>query len=556
MIEASGSELRVLPLGGCGEVGLNATLLTYGDRAILIDCGALLGLHNAPGVEKAVPGFEPLYTGGRKLEAVVLTHGHEDHIGALPALLADLDVPVFGTPTTLDFVRSRLERDNGVPAEARSQRGRLVEVPLGGHLGAGPFDIEMVRVTHSLPDCAALSINTPAGRIVHSGDFRLDATPAHGLPTDIERLRALGDEGVQLLLSDSTNSERHGHGLSEAVVAKTLETLVAETAGRVVVTLFASHIHRMRAVAQAALKSGRRIGLVGRAVERCWQLGVQRELLPSDPGLLIRTDRIGTHPRERVLVIASGSQGDWQGGFHRIAQGQEAGLRCLPGDRFIISARTIPGNEPTVRKLVNLLLKQGIDVVTDRMQPVHCSGHACAGEQADLLRLIRPRHFVPVHGDRAMLQAHAKVARTVGLAEDAMTIVEDGQSVILRGDTVQRGPDEPVSRRALDREGRMLDWGDVRDRNKIGRTGLLACSVVLDSRGGCVGSPAVTFRGRRESSMVVQRISRAVKEAVDSSPALGADPREKHIRAAIRRVLKAEKSVLPELQIHQHLVES
>lgn len=556
MIEASGPELRILPLGGCGEIGLNATLLTYGDRAILIDCGALLGLQNAPGVEKAVPGFEPLYTQGRKLEAVVLTHGHEDHIGALPALLADLDVPVFGTPTTLDFVRSRLERDNGVPAEARSQRGRLVEVPLGGHVGAGPFNIELIRVTHSLPDCAALSIDTPAGRIVHSGDFRLDATPAHGLPTDIERLRALGDEGVQLLLSDSTNSERPGHGVSEAVVAQTIDTLVAETEGRVVVTLFSSHIHRLRAVAQAALRSGRRIALVGRSVERCWQLGVQRGFLPADPGILVRTERVGTHPRNRVVVLASGSQGEWQGGFHRIAQGNEAGLRCLPGDRVIISARTIPGREPTVRALVNQLLQQGIEVVTDRMHPVHCSGHACAGEQADLLRLIRPRHFIPVHGDRAMLEAHAQVAKTVGLAEDAMSIIQDGQSVVMRGDQVQRGPDEPVSRRALDRGGRMLDWGDVRDRNKIGRTGLLTCSVVLDRRGQGVGLPAVTLRGRREPAQVVRRVAEAVSEALVHSQALADEPRDAQIRAAIRRVLRAERALLPELQIHQHHVDT
>ncbi len=552
MIEASGSDLSVLPLGGCGEIGLNATLLTYGDRAILIDCGALLGLQNAPGVEKAVPGFEPLYTGGRKLEAVILTHGHEDHIGALPALLADLDVPVFGTPTTLDFVRSRLERDGGVPAEARSQRGRLIEVPLGGNMSAGPFDIELIRVTHSLPECAALSINTPAGRILHTGDFRLDMTPAHGLPTDVDRLKAIGDEGVQLMLSDSTNSERPGHGVSESVVAKTLDDLVANTPGRVVVTLFSSHIHRLRAVAQAALQNGRKIALVGRSVERCWQIGVERGFLPAEPELVVRTERIGSHGRKDLVVLASGSQGEWQGGFHRIAQGNEASLRCLPGDRVIISARVIPGKEPTVRRLVNLLMKQGVEVVTDRMQPVHCSGHACSAEQAEMLRLVRPRHFVPVHGDRAMLQAHANLAASAGLTEDAVTLIEDGQSVILRGDTVQRGPDETVSRRALDGGGRMLDWGDVRDRNKIGRSGLLACSVVLDRRGQPVGTPAITLRGRRESSTVVQRIAAAVHEALLLNTKIADGPREVQIRSAIRKVLKGERSVQPELQIHQH----
>ena len=553
-VTPAGQDLRVVPLGGCGEVGLNATLLIVGERVLLIDCGALLGVHNAPGVEKAVPGFEPLFTGGRKLDAVVLTHGHEDHIGALPALLAELDVPVFGTPTTLDFVRARLEREGGAASEARSQRGRLVEVPLGGRIDAGPFSVELVRVTHSMPDSAALFIQTPAGRVLHSGDFKLDPTPIHGPPTDVERLRAIGDAGVELLLSDSTNSERAGHGGSETEVAATIDRLVATTEGRVVVTLFASHLHRLRAVMQAALHNGRRVVLVGRSLERVYELGVARGLLPSDPGLLVRPERLGAHPRGRVVVVASGSQGEWQGGLHRIALGQDAALRCLPGDRVVISARTIPGNEPQVRRLINLLLKQGADVVTDKMAPVHCSGHAHAGEQADLLQIVRPRHLLPIHGDRAMLQAHARTARGAGLAEDQITVVEDGQSVVLAGGQVRRGADEVVSQRALDGGGRLLDWGDVRDRNKIGRTGLLTCSVVMDHRGQPAGRPAITFRGRREPATLVDRAAHAVMEALARPDLISESRRQEAVRAALRQVLKTQGSVVPELQVHLHVV--
>lgn len=554
--EASGSDLRVVPLGGCGEVGLNATLLLLGERALLIDCGALLGVYNAPGVEKAVPGFEPLFAPGRKLDAVVLTHGHEDHIGALPALLAELDVPVFGTPTTLDFVRARLEREAGAASEARSQRGRLVEVPLGGHVAAGPFAVELIRVTHSMPDSAALFIDTPAGRVLHSGDFRLDPTPIHGPPTDVERLRALGDAGVDLLLSDSTNSERPGHGASETEVASTIQRLVATAPGRVVVTLFASHLHRLRAVMQAALRAGRRVCLVGKSLERAYELGLARGLLPADPGLLVRLERLAAHPRVGVVVVASGSQGEWQGGFHRIASGQDAALRCLPGDRVVISARTIPGREPQVRRLMNLLLRQGAEVVTDRMAPVHCSGHAHAGEQADLLALVRPRSFVPIHGDRAMLEAHARTARGAGLEDHQITVVEDGQSVVLTGGRVARGPDEPVSQRALDGGGRLLDWGDVRDRNKIGRSGLLTCSVVMDRAGRPAGRPAITFRGRREPATLVDRAAHAVMAALSRPDLISEARQEEAVRAALRQVLKDHGSVLPELQVHLHMVDA
>lgn len=553
-VEASGPALRVLPLGGCGEVGLNATLLLVGDRTILIDCGALLGVQNAPGVEKAVPGFEPVFAAGRTLDAVVLTHGHEDHIGALPALLAELDVPVFGTPTTMDFVRARLERDNGVPSEARAQRRRLSEVPLGGRLEAGPFSVELVRVTHSIPESAALLIDTPAGRVLHTGDFRLDPEPIHGPPTDLDRLRAAGDEGVDLLMADSTNSEREGHGHSETHVARTIEALMAETAGRFVITLFASHLHRLRSVAQAALHNGRKVCLVGRSLERAWALGVARGFVPDEPDLLVTQTRVSAHRRDRIVIVASGSQGEWQGGFHRVAMGQDAALRCQPGDRMVISARTIPGNGPQVRKLVNLLMRQGVEVVTDRTAAVHCSGHAQSGEQADLLRVVRPKHFVPVSGDRAMLEAHARTARAVGVDEDRILVIEDGQSVVLSGGRLTRGPDEATSQRALDGGGRVLDWGDVRDRNKIGRSGLLTCSIVLDARGHPSCPPALTCRGRRDPGPVLERAGRELVQALSDGCRLDAGRREALVKATLRRVLRDSGSVVPELAIHVHRV--
>ncbi|MEL7367386.1 MAG: ribonuclease J [Myxococcota bacterium] len=545
----SGPQVRILPLGGCGEVGLNAMLLLDGDDGLLIDCGALLGLHNAPGAEKAVPGFEPLFESGRRIHGVVLTHGHEDHVGALPALLAEKSLPIVGTPLTLSLARSRMERPNApVVAEARiAARTRMIETPFGATVQLGPFSVEFIRVTHSLPESAALSIRTRAGHIVHSGDFKLDPTPFDGPTTDTERLSALGDEGVDLLLSDSTNAERPGHGPSESAVAETLEQMVASSSGRVVVTLVSSHIHRIRAAVQAALRSGRRVAIVGRALEDAWKLGVQSGYLPFDPGMIVRADRIRRLPRREVLVLATGAQGEWQGGLHRIAFGSESALWCEAGDRVIVSARVIPGNEVAARRVQNQLLRRGADVVNDRMALVHCSGHAHAGEQAQMLRLVRPRYFVPVHGERAMLQAHARTAEAAGLSADRVIIIENGESVVLRGGEVVRGPKEVVSQRAVDTTGRLLEWDDVRARNRIGRRGLAVVSVVLDQSERPLAEPVVSFKGVSASAVVSTAVSVAVKQAIESARG---PVDETMIHRAARAALKARKGLAPTIECH------
>ena len=545
-----GPEVRVIPLGGCGEVGLNATLLLDGSDGLLIDCGALLGVPNAPGVEKAVPGFEPLFAEGRRLHGVVLTHGHEDHVGALPALLAEKTVPVFGTPLTLALARSRMENPNApVVAEARrSARTRMVETPFGTVVDCGPFRVELIRVTHSLPESAALSIRTRAGHILHSGDFKLDRTPYDGPPTDTQRLRELGEAGVDLLLSDSTNAERPGHGPSEQDVAKTLEQMVIETQGRVVVSLVSSHFHRIRAAVAAAKRSGRRVAVVGRALEEAWKLGTRTGYLPFDPGLLVVPQRIAKLPPDQILVLATGAQGEWQGGLHKMAFGAEHGLRLGSGDRLIVSARTIPGNEVAVRRVHNQMIRRGVEVVTDRMALVHCSGHAHAGEQEELIRLVRPRHFVPIHGERAMLEAHARTAARAGLGPERVMVIEDGESVVLRGGEVVRGPDEPVSQRAVDPTGRLLDWDDVRARNRIGRQGLAIISVVLDPVGRPIADPVVSFRGYSASGVLSTAVAQAVRKALEAQ--VGPASEATVVRAA-RSTLRARGGGrTPQIEAH------
>lgn len=534
--------LRILPLGGCGEIGLNATLLVHGNDALLIDCGALLGVWDAPGIERAVPGFEPLFAGGRRLSGVVLTHGHEDHLGALPALLGEVDVPVFGTPTTIAFARSRLERS---PAE-RSAQDKLTPVPLGGRLQIGPFSVELIRVTHSVPDSAALAIETPVGRVLHSGDFKLDERPVDGAPTDVGRLAALGDAGVDLLLSDSTNAEVPGRTGSESEVATALEEIVATTKGRVVVALFASHLHRIAAAVDAARRHGRRILLAGRSLERTFRIGVEREILPSDPTLLLTPEGAAGLPRRAVLVLATGTQGELPGGLARIAAGNDAALRPLPGDRVVLSARTIPGNEKPVRRILNLLVRQGIEVVHHRMAPVHCSGHACSEEQADMLRIVRPRFFVPVHGERTMLEAHARIAEGVGLDRRRIQVVEDGESVLLGGEAgLSRGPSEPVSKRMVDGRGHILDWGDVRDRRRISRKGLLVCSVAVDAKGGVAGA-SVSARGFGMANHVMAEIQQAVRAATAGKTLA---VMEEAVRSAARDVVRRRLDAKPEVEV-------
>lgn len=547
--------LQIIPLGGCGEVGLNATLFVDGDDALLIDCGILLGVPNAPGVERAVPGLEALRTQNRTLHGVVITHGHEDHIGAMPALLADYDVPVIGTSLAMMLLRSRLEGTRGgnfpIAREARKNAKRLQTIPFGQRVKLGPFEVELIRVTHSLPESAALCIETPSGRVVHSGDFKLDRDPHDGRPTDTDRLKALGEAGVDLLLADSTNSEVPGHNRTEKQVGLELDRLIGDAPGRVIVACLASHFHRLEAIMRASRKHGRRVAIVGRALHELIKLGVEGNYLDIDTSMLVSEDRVAFLPRKDLVVVTTGSQGEPQAGLSRVASGRDQSLRCELDDRVIISARTIPGNEQAVRKVVNALARQGIEVLTDRMLPVHCSGHASAEEQAELIRMVRPKHFVPVHGERAMLEAHARTAVRAGVDPGRVHVIENGESLILEGGSVVRGPNEAVSRRAIDGEGRALDWGDVKDRIRISKNGMVVCSVAVDRQSGRVlERPMLTARGLSLSGSVVGALEDAVTEALKGSRLLDGSDRESLAKSAIRNVLRGDGMTYAEVAVH------
>lgn len=465
-------EVLVLPLGGCGEMGMNATLYVEAGRAVLVDCGVQIGGIQTPVIDKLAPDFEATRRAGRSLEAVVLTHGHLDHIGGVPFLLRQWQGPVFGPPLALELLRGRLEEEGLRGADLR-------EVPIGSRFQAGPFEFESVHTTHSIPDNGLLAIRTRAGTIVHSGDFKLDLEPADGRLTDEKRLREIGEEGVALLLSDSTNSERPGRNRTERTVELELETLVQETEGCCVVSTFSTHVHRLASIVRAARRSGRRIALIGRSQRRMFELAMARGEIDLDRSDILDERRLTKIPRGRLLLVVSGTQGEPRAGLSRLSSGQLFGFSLRAGDRVILSARVIPGSELSVRRMLNRLARSGVEVVLDRDRPIHTSGHATSEEQAELIHWLRPAAFVPMHGDRIMLDAHARTAARVGVPRAQVFVIENGESVVLGPEGVRLGPTEAAGRQALAEDGSPLDWEHVSELQEIGSAGALFVSVSL-----------------------------------------------------------------------------
>lgn len=543
MIEV-GAGLRVLPLGGCGEVGLNATLILVGDDALLIDCGVLLGLDDAPGVDSAVPDFGPLFVPGRRLHGVVLTHGHEDHIGGVPRLLEVWDGPVHGPPFAIKLLESRLE--------GAGRRDRLHALPIGGKLRLGPFELESVRVTHSIPDSTALIVDTPAGRLFHSGDFKLDPEPVDGHVTDVARLKALGEAGVDLMLSDSTNAERSGHTRSESRVRVELDRVIGGAGGRVIVACFASHLHRVQSIVQSAARHGRQVALLGRALQTTWELGLREGYLDVDPAIRVDERRMDALAPERLLVLATGTQGEPRAALARLASDRQRGMYVEPGDTVVLSSMTIPGNEKPVRRIVNGLTRRGARVVLDAGHGVHCSGHAHADEQLELLRWIRPKAFVPVHGERTMLEAHARHAISVGVPPDRIRVVEDGESAVWTGASLVRGPKEPVTPLYLDGGSRApILREQVLERRQVGYDGLVVVSAVVErGRGRVLGRPEVSLIGVATDPRRGPEIAAEVENALRVVAGREDLDRRGVIRSAVRRALGRHLDVRPVIQAH------
>jgi ribonuclease J len=529
--------LRVIPLGGLGEIGLNLLVVESGDTAIAVDCGVMFPDEQMLGVDVAIPDLTYLRTLGPRFKAIFLTHGHEDHIGALPYVLGEFDVPVYGTPLTIGFVRSRL-REHELPATLAVYEREPIRV--------GPFAVEPFAVTHSIPDSVGLVIRTPVGTVVHTGDFKLDQTPLDGRLPDLGRLAELGAEGVLLLMSDSTNVEHAGVTPSERSVGVHLEQIFREAAGRVLVTTFSSHIHRMQQVIDLSARFGRKVGLVGRSLTSHVATARDLGLLGVADATLVDLAILRDLPRDQVTLITAGSQAEAASALVRIAMNAHKQVVLTPGDVVILSSRIIPGNERAISSLVNHLYRRGATVHYGRGAPIHVSGHASQEELKLVLNLVRPRHFVPVHGEYRHLVRHLQLAREVGVPADGCHLLEDGDVLEIGVDGVERPERVPAGRVFVDGKG-VGEVGDVvlRDRRHLSEDGLvLAVLAIAQQSGDIVAGPDLVSRGvlaDEASPEVFEGARTMVLDALGAiNPESRTDPAEvkEEVRKALRRYFK------------------
>jgi ribonuclease J len=495
--------LRIIPLGGLGEVGKNMTVLEHGDDRIVIEAGLAFPRDEHLGVDLVLPDIS--YLEGRPVRAIVVTHGHEDHVGGLPYALRALDVgEVIGTRLTLALVKSKLD-EHGLGATTR-----LTEVEPGQEpVQLGPFRLEFVRVAHSIPDAMAVVVETDAGRILHTGDWKLDHTPVDGLKTDVGALAELGSRGVDLLLGDSTNAERPGMTGSERLVGEAFRQLIPLRSGRIVVASFASNIHRVQQAAEVAIAQGRKVAVVGRSMRK--NMNIARNLgyveLPEE-SIVSPKEAMDLQP-DRVLVLCTGSQGEPMSALTRIAYGDHANVAVERGDTVIISAKPVPGNELRVHDSINHLARLGAEVLHQEIAPVHVSGHACSEELRTLLSLVRPRGVMPIHGEYRMLAAHAQLAREAGVPDERIVIAENGSVVELTPDGVRIVDRVTAGVTFVDGLG-VGDVEDValRDRRRLSEDGVLivVATVALDDGGTTISPPELIARGVGEDPGLVEEL--------------------------------------------------
>ena len=529
--------VRLIPLGGLGEIGLNMMLVEFGDDAIAVDCGLMFpDADEMPGIDYIIPDFAYALAKRDGFRAVVLTHGHEDHVGALPYLLRQARVPVYGTPLTLALVTDRL-REHGLAesADLRVMRPR-------DRIEVGPFRLEPIRVTHSIVDGIGLAIDTPVGTIVHTGDFKFDPSPLDGEPPDYRKFAELGEHGVLALLSDSTNVERAGHTRSELEVGRALGERFQSARGRIIVATFASHIHRIQQVLSLAVAHDRRVALLGMSMQKNVAIAAELGYLRVPEDLLMPIEELALLPRERQLVLSTGSQGEPNSALSLMAAGEHKAIQIERGDLVIISARVIPGHERTIGRVVNALLRIGADVLYEDNAFVHVSGHASQEDLKLMLTLTRPRYFVPVHGEYRHLLGHSRLAQGMGLTPDRVFLIEDGQGVELTKTAARVVGGFPVGRVLVDGKG-VGDIGAVvlRDRQILAEEGLISVAVTLDREGKVIAGPELASRGVvyvREHEPLLEELRAAVVAALATRPSAAPVDREA-LSALVRTTVRS-----------------
>ncbi|MEU5720430.1 ribonuclease J [Micromonospora sp. NPDC047738] len=523
--------LRIIPLGGLGAIGRNMTVFEYDGKLLIVDCGVLFPDVEQPGVDLILPDFGPILDRLDDIQAIVLTHGHEDHIGAVPYLLAHkADIPLVGSQFTLALVEAKL-------AERRIQPYTLT-VREGQRERLGPFECEFFAVNHSIPDALAVAIRTGAGLVLHTGDFKMDQLPLDGRITDLAGFARLGAEGVDLLLSDSTNAEIPGFVTPEREIGPVLDSIFAKARGRIIVASFASHVHRVQQVFDSAVEHGRKVALIGRSMVR--NMGIARDLglLNIPPGLVVGLEEATSLPPEQIVLMSTGSQGEPMSALGRMASGDHRHITIAPGDTVVLASSLVPGNETSVYRVINRLARAGAVVVHKDVAKVHVSGHAPAGELLYLLNVTRPSNLMPVHGEWRHLRAHARLGIESGVAPDRVVLCEDGDVVdLVEGRASLVGH---VKSRYVYVDG--LAVGDVSEsllteRRILGDGGFIATTVVVDSvTGKVVGGPTVSAKGFSEDPEAFSPVIPLVTEALNRAAADGiTDPHQ--LQQIVRRTV-------------------
>lgn len=512
---------------------MNLMIYRHGDDCLLVDAGIMFPGEEHLGVDVVVPDLSFLEQCGT-IHGLVLTHGHEDHIGALPHVLARRDLPIYCSPYTGGLIRSR-ERGNG-PCEIRALPGR------DEHVGIGPFTVETIHVAHSIPQSRMIVLRTPVGTLLHTADFKLDPSPPDEPGSDLTRLGELGKEGVLALLSDSTNAEIPGFTPGERTVVAAIDRLLASCEHRVVVTCFSSNVQRVRLLARLAAHHGRRVAIVGASLEAQVEVAERLGLLAFPPGLRVPTDKVMNLPRRQTLIIATGSQGEPLSALARIALGRHRHVALEPGDLVIHSARIIPGNEKSISRMIDHMLRRGAEVVTGSDAQVHVSGHPSQDELRQLLQLVRPRFLIPIHGDYRHLHAHAKLGVESGLAPVAVQVAESGDLIALSENSVSVEDRVHVGKVFMDAALDEVEWSIIKDRRRSAGDGIVVAVVAVDRDGGTVpGFPQIVTRGfvpdtdgeDRLGSEAARRVAAAIEEA---TPEERSD--ETLLRARVHSVLK------------------
>jgi ribonuclease J len=540
-------QMEIIPLGGLGEFGMNSMAIRYGEDIVIIDAGLMFPRDDMLGVDLVVPDFAYVLENKEKVRAIILTHGHEDHIGALPYLLKDLRAPIYGTPLTLGFAKGRLE-ENGLLGEVD-----LNHVSARDTLDFGDLHLEVLSMTHSIADSIGLAITTPIGTIIHTGDFKLDQSPPNRNLTDYARLSHLGEQGVLALFSDSTNSERPGFTPSENEVRRHIEQVFYTSRGKIIVACFASSIHRIQIILEMAEAFGRRVVPVGRSMKENISIASDLGYLNIPAGVMTDLAESHTIPDNQLVVLSTGSQGEPMAALTRLAFGKHKDLSVQEGDSVIISARVIPGNEGRVSRLVNHFCRRGAKVYDESHWMMHVSGHASQEELKLMLNLTRPRFFIPVHGEYRQLFAHALLAREVGIPNERIIMAETGDILVLSPDSVRIEGKAPVGRRLIDEGGvAELDEIVVRDRQHLSEEGVVLAVVAINKATGRIeGTPELVSRGHVQEDEGAAFLTEARQIVINAVEGCTNEEREdslvlsETIRAELKRYFRKRTGTRP-----------